>query len=35
MSKVKAGEVYAIEPFVTLPDAEGVVDDSPQTTIYY
>ncbi len=34
MGKVKAGEVYAIEPFVTLPDAIGRVDDSPQTTIY-
>ncbi len=32
--KVKTGEVYAIEPFVTLPDAIGRVDDSPQTTIY-
>lgn len=34
LSKVKAGEVYAIEPFVTLPDAAGRVEDSPQTTIY-
>ena len=33
-SKVKTGEVYAIEPFVTLPEAEGRVDDSPQKTIY-
>jgi methionyl aminopeptidase len=32
--KVKTGEVYAIEPFVTLPDAIARVDDSPQTTIY-
>jgi methionyl aminopeptidase len=32
--KVKTGEVYAIEPFVTLPEAIGRVDDSPQTTIY-
>ncbi len=32
--KVKTGEVYAIEPFVTLPEAVGRVDDSPQTTIY-
>jgi methionyl aminopeptidase len=31
---VKAGEVYAIEPFVTLPEAVGRVEDSPQTTIY-
>jgi len=32
--KVKAGEVYAIEPFVTLPEAIARVDDTPQTTIY-
>ena len=34
MSRVRTGEVYAIEPFVTLPDAVGRVDDSPQSTIY-
>ena len=34
LTKVKTGEVYAIEPFVTLPDAAGQVEDSPQTTIY-
>ena len=33
-AKVRAGEVYAIEPFVTTPDAAGHVEDSPQTTIY-
>jgi methionyl aminopeptidase len=33
-SKVKAGEVYAIEPFVTLPDAVGRVDNSPEVTIF-
>ena len=33
-AKVKSGEVYAIEPFVTLPEAVGRVDDSPQSTIY-
>ncbi len=33
-TKVRTGEVYAIEPFVTLPDAVGRVDDSSQTTIY-
>jgi methionyl aminopeptidase len=33
-AKVKTGEIYAIEPFVTLPEAVGRVDDSPQTTIY-
>ncbi len=34
LNKVRTGEVYAIEPFVTLPDAIGRVDDSPQITIY-
>ena len=34
LTKVKAGEVYAIEPFVTSPEAVGRVDDGPQTTIY-
>lgn len=34
LTKVRAGEVYAIEPFVTQPDAIGRVDDSPQITIY-
>ena len=34
LTKVKTGEVYAIEPFVTLPEAVGRVGDSPQTTIY-
>jgi methionyl aminopeptidase len=34
LTKVRAGEVYAIEPFVTVPDAIGRVDDNPQTTIY-
>lgn len=33
-NKVRVGEVYAIEPFVTLPEAIARVDDSPQTTIY-
>jgi methionyl aminopeptidase len=33
-NKVRAGEVYAIEPFVTQPDAVGRVDDGPQMTIY-
>jgi len=33
-SKVKAGEVYAIEPFVTLPDAVGRVENSPRVTIF-
>lgn len=34
LSKVRSGEIYAIEPFVTQPDAIGRVDDSPQKTIY-
>jgi methionyl aminopeptidase len=34
LNKVHTGEVYAIEPFVTLPDAIGRVDNKPQTTIY-
>ncbi len=33
-NKVRAGEVYAIEPFVTQPDAIGRVDDGPQMTIF-
>ena len=33
-TKVKTGEVYAIEPFVTLPEAIGRVNDAPQTTIF-
>ncbi len=33
-AKIKAGEVYAIEPFVTLPDAVGRVEDSPEVTIF-
>ncbi len=32
--KVEAGGVYAVEPFVTLPDAIARVDDMPQFTIY-
>jgi methionyl aminopeptidase len=32
--KVRAGEVIAVEPFVTLPDAIARVDDIPQATIY-
>jgi methionyl aminopeptidase len=33
-SKVKIGETYAIEPFVTLPNAVGRVEDSPEITIF-
>jgi methionyl aminopeptidase len=32
--KLEVGGVYAVEPFVTTPDAIGRVDDSPQITIY-
>jgi methionyl aminopeptidase len=34
LTKVKTGEVYAIEPFVTLPDAVGRVEDGSETTIF-
>jgi methionyl aminopeptidase len=33
-SKIKLGGVYAIEPFVTLPDAAGRVEDGEETTIF-
>ncbi len=33
-TKVKLGEIYAIEPFVTVPEAGGAVEDSPQKTIF-
>ena len=32
--KVKTGRVYAIEPFVTVPDAVGRVENSPEVTIF-
>jgi len=34
LTKIKAGEIYAIEPFVTLPDAVGRVEDGSETTIF-
>jgi methionyl aminopeptidase len=34
LKKVKAGEIYAIEPFVTLPEAVGRVNDSAEVTIF-
>ncbi len=34
LTKIKSGEVYAIEPFVTLPEALGIVEDKPQKTIF-
>ncbi len=33
-SKLKLGGVYAIEPFTTFENAEGKVEDSPQTAIF-
>jgi len=33
-SKIKLGEVYAIEPFVTLPEATGRVEDGEEVTIF-
>ena len=33
-AKVRTGEVFAIEPFVTLPDAEGRVEDGVEMTIF-
>jgi methionyl aminopeptidase len=33
-SKLKLGEVYAIEPFVTLPNAAGKVENGEETTIF-
>ena len=34
LTKVKVGEIYAIEPFVTLPDAAGRVEDGSEKTIF-
>ena len=34
LTEVRAGEVYAIEPFVTLPDAPGRVEDGSEKTIF-
>jgi methionyl aminopeptidase len=33
-SKIRLGEIYAIEPFVTLQNAAGKVEDSEETTIF-
>ena len=33
-SKIKLGEVYAIEPFVTLPNAVGKVENDEEVTIF-
>ncbi len=34
LTKLKSGEIYAIEPFVTVRDAGGAVEDYPQKTIF-
>ena len=34
LAKVKAGDIYAVEPFVTLPEAYGRVEDGSETTIF-
>jgi len=34
LTKIKLGEVYAIEPFVTLPDAVGRVEDGEEVAIF-
>jgi len=34
LNKVRSGEIYAIEPFVTLPEAIARVEDSSQITIF-
>lgn len=34
LTKIKLGGVYAIEPFVTLPDAVGKVEDGDEYTIF-
>ncbi len=33
-NKIETGKVYAVEPFVTSPEAIGRVDDSPQKNIF-
>ena len=34
LTKVKAGEIYAIEPFVTVQEASGRVEDGSEITIF-
>ena len=34
LTKIKTGEIYAIEPFVTTPDAAGRIEDEPKMTIF-
>jgi methionyl aminopeptidase len=33
-SRIKEGEIYGVEPFVTLPDADGKVSDLPESYIF-
>ncbi|MFA5363652.1 MAG: type II methionyl aminopeptidase [Candidatus Bathyarchaeia archaeon] len=33
-SRIKEGEIYGVEPFVTLPDADGKVNDLPESYIF-
>ena len=33
-TKLHAGEIYALEPFVTIREAYGAVEDAPQKTIF-
>jgi methionyl aminopeptidase len=34
LTKLKDGEVYAVEPFVTVPEADGRVEDGSEVTIF-
>jgi methionyl aminopeptidase len=34
LTKVHAGDIFAVEPFVTLPDAAGRVEDAAEMTIF-
>jgi len=34
ISKIRLGEVYAVEPFVTYPEAAGIVKNSPEAFIF-
>jgi methionyl aminopeptidase len=34
LTKIHTGEIFAIEPFVTLPDAAGRVEDASEMTIF-
>jgi len=34
LTKVRTGELYAIEPFVTVPEAVGRIEDSVEVTIF-